>query len=268
MKEIYGFIGCGNMGTPLARAASMVLKGDQLILANRTHSKAEALARELDCLTGDNDYTTRCASVIFLGVKPQMMEELLASIAPVLSGRTTPFILVTMAAGLSIQRIRQMAGGDYPVIRIMPNTPASIGEGMILYTSDGVSPEDLSRFLTVMKGAGRFDELPEGLIDAGSVVSGCGPAFVYPFIEALADGAVACGLPRAKAQEYAAQTLVGAAKLVLESGQHPGVLKDAVCSPGGTTIAGVRALEEKGFRGAVMDAVIAAFERTKALGKN
>lgn len=268
MKEIYGFIGCGNMGAPLARAASKVLKGDQLILANRTHSKAEALARQLDCLAGGNDYVARRASVIFLGVKPQMMEGMLSSIASTLNGRTDRFILVTMAAGLTISRIREMAGGDYPVIRIMPNTPASIGEGMILYTTNGVSQEELSRFLTVMKGAGRFDELPEGLIDAGSAISGCGPAFVYPFIEALADGAVACGLPRAKAQEYAAQTMVGAAKLVLESGQHPGALKDAVCSPGGSTIAGVRALEEKGFRGAAMDAVIAAFEKTKALGKN
>ncbi|MCD8146036.1 MAG: pyrroline-5-carboxylate reductase, partial [Clostridiales bacterium] len=168
---------------------------------------------------------------------------------------------------LTIARIREMAGGDYPVIRIMPNTPASIGEGMILYAAEGVTEEERDRFLYNMAAAGRFDALPESLIDAGSAVSGCGPAFVYPFIEALADGAVACGLPRDKAQEYAAQTLVGAAKLVLESGQHPGALKDAVCSPGGSTIAGVRALEQRGFRSAATEAVVAAYEKTKALGK-
>lgn len=267
MKELFGFIGCGNMGSPLARAASKALSGDSIALSNRTASKAQTLARELDCLATDNDYIARQATTIFLGVKPQMMPDMLRAIAPILAQRNDRFVLVTMAAGLTIDRIRALAGGNYPVIRIMPNTPSSIGEGMILYTSDGVTDQELTRFLTVMDGAGRFDALPEHLIDAGSAVSGCGPAFVYPFIEALADGAVACGLPRAKAQEYAAQTLIGAAKLVLESGQHPAALKDAVCSPAGSTIAGVRALEEHGFRAAAMGAVIAAFERTKELGK-
>ena len=205
--------------------------------------------------------------LIFLGVKPQMMGALLAELAPVLSARQDRFVLVSMAAGLTIGTIRAMAGGDYPVIRIMPNTPAAIGEGMILYCAEGVEPEEKTAFVDVMQAAGSFDELSESLIDAGSAVSGCGPAFVYPFIEAMADGAVACGLPRAKAQLYAAQTLVGAARLVLESGDHPGALKDAVCSPGGSTIQGVRALEQNGFRSAVMEAVIAAYEKTVALGK-
>ena len=268
MNDIFGLIGVGHMGGALARAAAKELDPERLILANRTPGKAAALARELDCLSGDNHYCAQNAHFLFLGVKPQMMAELLESIGDTLKKRADRFVLVTMAAGLTIERIREMAGGPYPVIRIMPNTPASIGEGMILYTAEGVTEEELDTFLTVMKGAGRFDPLPEHLIDAGSAVSGCGPAFVYPFIEALADGAVACGLPRVKAQENAAQTLIGAAKLVLESGEHPGVLKDAVCSPGGSTIAGVRALERSGFRSAAMEAVIAAYEKTKELGKN
>mgnify|MGYP000819758311 CR=1 FL=1 len=160
-----------------------------------------------------------------------------------------------------------MAGEDFPVIRIMPNTPVSLGAGMIQYCADGVSDDQMFAFLGAMAPAGRLDAVPENLIDAASCVSGCGPAWVYQFIEALADGGVACGLPRAKAQEYAAQMVLGSAKLVLESGQHPGTLKDAVCSPGGSTIQGVRVLEEKGMRGAVMDAVLAAYNKTKEMGK-
>ena len=150
----------------------------------------------------------------------------------------------------------------------MPNTPASIGEGMILYTcGEGVTSQEQEAFLSAMSGAGRLTALPENLIDAGSAVSGCGPAFVDLFIEALADGGVACGLPRPAAMELAAQMVAGSARLVLESGRHPGELKDAVCSPGGTTIQGVRALEQRGFRGSVMEAVIAAYEKTVA-GRN
>ena len=133
--------------------------------------------------------------------------------------------------------------------------------------SDDVEPEKMAEWLTAMAPAGRLDAVPESLIDAASAVSGCGPAWAYQFIEALADGGVAAGLPRAKAQEYAAQMLLGSARMVLETGKHPGELKDAVCSPGGSTIQGVRLLEERAFRGAVTDAVLAAFEKTKDLGK-
>jgi len=164
--------------------------------------------------------------------------------------------------------IRRMAGAEYPIIRIMPNTPVSVGEGMILYDhTDNVPAEAVKVFCEMMRFAGRLDPLPEKLIDAGSAVSGCGPAFACLFLEALADGGVACGLPRDKAMEYATQMLLGTAKLALESGRHPGELKDAVCSPGGSTIAGVRALEQGSFRAAAMNAVEAAFVRTKELGK-
>ena len=259
---ILGFIGTGNMGGALARAACKSLPGSQVLLSNRTPEKAWVLAEELGCQAVDNAAVAERADLIFLGVKPQYMAGLLSEIGPVLEQREKRFILVSMAAGLTIPRIRELAGKDYPVIRIMPNTPAAIGEGMILYAcGEGVAKAEEKVFLDTMTGAGRFSPLPEKLIDAGSAVSGCGPAFVDLFIEALADGGVACGLPRAAAQEYAAQMVLGSARLVLESGKHPAALKDAVCSPGGTTIQGVRTLEEAGFRGAVMDAVIAAYEK-------
>lgn len=262
----FGFIGIGNMGGALARAVCRTIPGEAVLLANRTPEKAAALATELGCQTAGNRMAAETADLLFLGVKPQMMGDLLSELAPVLAVRTTPFTLVSMAAGLSIARIQEMAGGNYPVIRIMPNTPVSVGEGMILYACSGnVTQEAETAFLSALSGAGRLSPLPEDKMDAGSAVSGCGPAFADLFLEALADGGVACGLPRAAALEYAAQMLLGSAKLALESGKHPGVLKDAVCSPGGTTIQGVRALEQACFRGAVMDAVIAAYERTLEL---
>ena len=137
---------------------------------------------------------------------------------------------------------------------------------MLLCCADGAGEDEIDVFRNVMAGAGVLDFVDEGLIDAGSAVAGCGPAFAAMLIEALADGGVACGLPRAKAQLYAAQMLLGTAALALETGKHPGALKDAVCSPGGSTIQGVRALEAAGFRGAALEAVVAAYEKTLELG--
>lgn len=261
-----GFIGVGNMGGALARAASYRVPGENIYLSNRSPEKAEALAKSLGAKAMGNEDLAAKADYIFLGVKPQMMEALLTKLAPSFKARQDRFVLVTMAAGLQISRIQALAEFDGPVIRIMPNTPASIGEGMTLYAcNEAVTQAEEQRFLDAMAGAGRFSKLPEALMDAGAAVSGCGPAFAYLFLEALADGGVACGLPRAKALEFAAQMVLGSAKLLLESGQHPGVLKDAVCSPAGSTIQGVRRLEQAGFRSAVMEAVIAAWERNQAL---
>lgn len=264
----YGFIGVGNMGGALARAVCRTAEPGGVFLANRTPAKAEALAAELGCRVSSNRAITESADFIFLGVKPQMMEGLLTQIGPILARRKTRFVLVTMAAGLTIAKIQQMAGGMYPVIRIMPNTPCSIGEGMTLYACGAeVDGEDEKTFLSDMAGAGKFMALPERLIDAGSAVSGCGPAYVDLFLEALADGGVACGLSRPAAMELAAQMVIGSALLQQKGGKHPSVLKDAVCSPGGTTIQGVRVLEQGGFRAAAMGAVIAAYDRTLALNK-
>ena len=262
-----GFIGCGNMGGAIARAVCKTLAPEQVLLANRTRAKAEALAAELGCRTATNEEVAACCGWIVLAVKPQMMAGVLEGLRPMLAARKDRFVLCTLAAGLSMARIREMAGGAYPVLRMMPNTPAAAGSGVIQYCSEGVTPEEEAEFCRMLSGAGRLAPLDEGLIDAASCVSGCGPAWAYQFIEALADGGVACGLPRAKAQQYAAQMLLGSAKMVLESGQHPGALKDAVCSPGGSTIQGVRLLEERGFRGAVTDAVIAAYDKTREMGK-
>ena len=264
-KQTYGFIGCGNMGGALCRAFAKNAAGS-LAVSDANREKAAALAAEVGAQLSENRALAAEAHFLFLGVKPQYLADMLSGIADVLAARKDDFVLVSMAAGVSVAAVRQMAGGAYPVIRIMPNTPVFAGQGMILYTMEGVPEMDRAAFLSDLSAAGRADELPERLIDAAGALSGCGPAYVYLFAEGLADGAVACGLPRDKAQLYAAQTLRGAAELLL-TGQDPAVLKNAVCSPGGTTIAGVRALEEKAFRAAAMDAVIAAYERTAALMK-
>ena len=205
---------------------------------------------------------------MFIGVKPQGLRDLFSEISPVLQMRENNVTLISMAAGTSIKEITALAGCSCGIIRIMPNTPASVGEGMILYTHNShVTEERMAEFLGTLAEAGMLDCLPEHSIDAASALSGCGPAFAFLFAEALADGGVECGLPREKANLYAAQTLLGSAKLLLESGKHPGALKDAVCSPGGSTIEGVRVLESNAMRGALIEAVSAAYERTKELGK-
>ena len=261
----FGFIGTGNMGGALARAAAQVLPGEELLLSNRTASKAEALAAALGCKAASREETVKNSRFLFLGVKPQGLGELLPQLAPMLPEDT---VLVSMAAGVEMAQVRKFVGRDCPVIRIMPNTPVSVGSGVILYdATENVSAENLEAFCYGMSKSGYLDRLPEALMDAGTAVAGCGPAFVCLFMEALADQGVACGLPRDKALQYAARMVEGTAKLLLETGSHPGLLKDGVCSPGGSTIAGVRALEQKGFRGAAMSAVEAAYLRTKELGK-
>ena len=265
MFQSIGFIGTGQMGSALARAAARGAAGAPIYLANRSREKAERLARELNARLADNPTVARECQLIVLGVKPQMMAEVLGELAPILAARRDRFILASMAAGLSARAIREMAGGTYPVIRLMPNTPVSVGAGVVQYCGLYTTEEELRDLETLLAPAGLVDPIGEELCDAAMSLSGCGPAFCALFIEALADGGVACGLPRDKALRYAAQMTAGAAQMVLDSGAHPGALKDAVCSPGGTTIQGVRALEARGFRGAAMEAVAAAYEKTLAL---
>ena len=259
----YGFIGCGNMGGAIARALCQSTK--DIAVSDRS-GKAKVMAEELGIAYGDNLTIARECDRIFLAVKPHMVKGVLAPLQPILSQRKP--VLISMVAGLEIGQIEAFAGTSLPMIRIMPNTPTAIGQGVIQYCRNSlVNDEVLADWLQDMRYCGLLDSLDESLIDAASALSGSGPAYMYVFLEALADGAVACGLPRAKAMEYAAMTMVGAAQMYLHTKTHPGALKDAVCSPGGSTICGIRALEDKGFRGAAMDCVIATYQRNKELGK-
>lgn len=261
-----GFIGCGNMGGALAAAAAKSIPGEKIAVYDPDGKKALSLAAKFDNIVATDETELVSGSrFIFIGVKPQMLETCFNEIRPFLQNRTDAFTLVSMAAGTSVEKIEKLSQTDCAVIRIMPNTSVAIGKGVVLYCANKKGEKSIPEFLTCLNAAGILDRIDENKIDAASAVSGCGPAFVYMFIEALADGAVEAGIPRDKALTYAAATVSGAAENALKSGVHPEALKDAVCSPGGTTIAGVHALENKAFRSAVSDAVIAAYEKTLKL---
>jgi pyrroline-5-carboxylate reductase len=291
MKINIACIGSGNMGRALMKGAAGIIPAENIVFSDADMPKAEALAKELGArVCSSNSDAVKEADFVFLAVKPQVLSTVLEEIAPVLRRRLAdkfPATLVSMAAGWSIKRIQRIldagsaakpAGPDLPeanpvlanpipVVRIMPNTPALISQGVIVMTaSPEVTEETLTKVEKILSAAGIVDRLDENYLDAVTGLSGSGPAFVYLFIEALADGGVQAGLPRDKALCYAAQTVLGAAAMVKETGKHPGELKDMVTSPGGTTIAGVAALENGAFRGAVINAVGAAYHRSKELG--
>lgn len=266
----FGFIGCGNMGGALVRAVAKQTNSSDILITDFLESNTSRLCQECHvCVAKSAAQVAEQASYIFLGVKPQGMGALLAELSPILKERTDRVVLITMAAGITLASMEEMLDShDIAIVRIMPNTPVSVGKGMILYSCNTqVTAEEEQYVVDALASAGRIDKLDETLIDAGCAISGCGPAFVDLFMEALADGAVACGLPRQKAMLYAAQMVAGSAEMLIQSGKHPGELKDAVCSPGGATIMGVHALEQSAFRAATMDAVIAAYDKTRELGK-
>lgn len=261
-----GFIGTGTMGGRVAQVVAKNLPDSPLYLANRTPEKAVALSKQLKGIFSNNQIIAQECSVIFLAVKPQMLDALLEEIAPLFAQRTQPFLLVSMLAGVKTETIAQKAPGAQKIIRMMPNTPLSLGCGVVQYCGHKVTQEDLATFASLLQGAGLVDLVLESQMDAASAISGSGPAFCALMIEALADGGVHCGLPRDKALAYAAQTLIGTGHLLLEEGLHPGQIKDGVCSPGGTTIRGIAALEQQGFRNATMEAVIQTYLRATQLG--
>ncbi len=261
-----GFIGAGNMGSALAGAA-VKAEGTEIYIYDKDEKKAKALAKELGAAYADCGFIAEKCDYIFLAVKPNIISAVADEIRDSLKARDG-YTVVSMAAGVSLEKLLNCFGGGTPIIRIMPNTPAAYGHGVMLWCKNPlVSDRAAKEFTRVMSGSGMLDEIPESMIDAASAVSGCGPAFVYMFIEALADGGVECGLPRDKALRYACETLIGAAETVKQSDKHPEALKDAVCSPGGSTIAGVHALEEGAFRASAANAVVAAYKKTLTLGK-
>jgi len=261
-------IGSGNMGFALMKCASSsvnVFFSDNIL--QRAQDAASSLGAKV---LKTNIEAAEKGDYIFLAVKPQALSSVLAEIKPVLKERAAnsfPPVLVSMAAGWSIEKIQSFIGVKIPVVRIMPNTPALIGRGMIAVSgSSEVPKEKFAEIENFLGGSGIVDRLEERYMDAVTGLSGSGPAFVYLFIEALADGGVSAGMPREKALRYAAQTVLGSAAMVQETGKHPGELKDMVTSPGGTTIAGLAALEDGAFRGTVIRAVEAAWKRSTELG--
>ena len=262
-----GFIGLGNMGASLAKAVLQAKTGAQILLANRSQAKVDAFIADFGGQASSNEEIFAEADVIFLAVKPAQISTLLAKYQDILEKRES-LLLISMAAGIKLEKLASFLPSQHRLIRMMPNTPVSIGQGVISYAlSANCQVDDKEVFCQLLQHAGLLFEISEGLIDAATGLAGCGPAFVYLFIEALADAGVQTGLPRETALQMAAQTVIGAGQLVLDTQEHPGVLKDQVCSPGGSTIAGVASLEAHAFRGTVMDAVHQAYKRTKKLGK-
>lgn len=262
-----GFIGTGVMGGALARAIRKKTEGDDLLLSNVPKTVSEALAAELGCVAADNKKVAEVCKYIFLAVKPNVIRSVIAEIAPTLKQRKDKYIVVSIAAGISIETVKQSFGFDLPVIRIMPNTPALCGKGVILAAFDGVADYEKAKFFSYLSEAGICDDAGEKMIETAGTLTGCGPAFAFVIMQALADGAVAVGVDRAHAVKYAELTMAGAAELALSSGKHLEKLKDEVCSPGGSTIEGVSAMEHAGVRAAMIDAVKASYEKNLKLGK-
>jgi len=260
-----GFVGAGNMGGALADAVCKKIGGENVVISCKTSEKAALVAEKYSCNHGTADDVVKNSRFVFLGIKPQGLDEVAKQLEAEFD-KNKDCIIVSMLAGVKTTRLENLFG-EKKVIRIMPNTPAAVGKGMILVCSNSyVTLDDMAEFKDMMSMCGELDIMDEELIDAGTAVSGCGPAFVYMFIDALAEGGVKCGLSREQAVKYAAQTLIGGSEMVIKTGIHPDDLKIAVCSPGGSTIEGVKSLENDDFKDAVIHAVEASYNKTKKLG--
>lgn len=267
MKKVkVSCIGTGVMGSALMEAVIAVEGGKAVLVRDADTAKAQAFSAKTGCLiASSNTEAAESAEYVFLAVKPQYLPPVLEEIAPCLSASS---VVVSMAAGVTIESIKAKLKGHAKIIRIMPNMPAAVGEAMIALSCDpSVTEAECAELERLFAKAGLTERTGETLMDAVTAVSGSGPAYGFLFIEALADAAVRMGMGRSQAIRYAAQTLKGASEMVLATATHPAVLKDGVCSPAGTTIAAVNTLEAKGFRSAVIEAALAAWNRSKELGK-
>ncbi|MBP5265630.1 MAG: pyrroline-5-carboxylate reductase [Lachnospiraceae bacterium] len=275
MKRDYkiGFIGCGNMGS--AMIGGILKNGlagkSEIIASCKSEGTKERITKELGItVTLDSVEVAEKADIIFLAIKPYQFDAVL----PQINGKlAADQIVISVAAGKSLSMIETAlmsieVAGKLKVVRAMPNTPALVGEAMTAITPNAnLDAEDIERVKALFESFGQVEVVPESMMNAVIGVSGSSPAFIYMLIEAMADAAVVEGMPRAQAYKFAAQSVLGSAKMVLETGTHPGALKDAVCSPGGTTIAGVAALEKSGFRGSVMEGIRATVAKAEEMSK-
>lgn len=257
-------IGTGAMGGAIMRSVCKKYDVKDIKLTDKNTEMGKAFADETGATFVETNKEVLDADYIFLAVKPQFLGDVFAEIAGSISPKS---VIISMAAGVKLEKLKNWAP-KARFVRMMPNVCAMIGEAMTAVVADEtISAEEFKTAQEILSAAGKVEVVPEKLMDCVTAVSGSGPAFVFMFIEALADAAVRCGMPRSQAYIYAAQTVYGSAGMVLETGKNPAVLKDMVCSPAGTTIEGVAALEENGFRNAVIKAVTAACDRSIALGK-
>ena len=265
MKTI-GIIGLGNMGSVIATILAKET-ANTLLLANRTPEKAKKLAVTLEATAVSNREVFEQADIIFIGVKPHQIRKLLEENNEILEKRES-IILISMAAGVTLEQLESMTDTRHRWIRMMPNTPLQVAEGVISFSlGKNVTTSYKEEFVRLLQSAGLLIELPEAQIDTATALAGCGPAFVYIFIEALAEAGVSMGLSREVALQLAVQTVKGSATMVGETKEHPAILKEKVCSPGGSTIAGVISLEQTGFRSSVIEATRHAKQRTEELGQ-
>ena len=258
-------IGVGSMGSAIMRAICKKYNPKDITVTNRTPGKGIDFAASTGCNFCDsNAEAVKEAKYIFVAVKPNALEDLFKEIKTIIPKDT---VIISMAAGVRLEKLERF-GDDARFVRIMPNVPALIGKAMIGFTcNDDIDQNEIAEIKELLGCCGVVEQVPEKLMDCVTAVSGSGPAFAFMFIEAMADAAVRCGMPRSQAYTYAAQTLYGSAAMVLETGKHPGVLKDSVTSPAGTTIEGLAALEKDGFRNAVIDAVTAAYNKSLSMNK-
>lgn len=252
-----GFIGCGNMGTAMIQGMldSGKCAKSEMMASDKSESFRKSKGELLGItMTDDNKEVVRFADVLFLAVKPQYYEEVITEIKDVV---TDEKIIVTIAPGKSLEWLYEKFGKQFKIIRTMPNTPAMVKEGMMgMCPGESLTDDEVALVRDLCQGFSKTELIAENLMDVVTAVSGSSPAYVFMFIEAMADAAVAGGMPRAQAYTFAAQAVMGSAKMVLETGKHPGELKDMVCSPAGTTIEAVRVLEDKGMRSAVIEAMM------------